>query len=145
MTTIDMAVAHPGYAGLRWFRRFVAAGFVLNAAFFVPGLFAPRMLEGWADLGITNTVHWLQNVSLLLIIVSLLYVPVIRDPFRYLFVTFLVVGGRFAAGTLFLFGVLFMDYPEGMRILAWSDIALSLIQAALLYRMLREGDPRAGD
>jgi len=133
------------YAALRWFKRLIALGFVLNAIFFLPGLFAPRALESWADFGVTNTVHWLQNVSLLLIIVTLMYIPVMRDPFRYLFVSVLAVGGRFAAGTLFFFGVLFMDYPGGMGILAGSDLILSLVQAFCLYRMLEDGDPRAGD
>jgi len=132
------------YTALRWFKRLIALGFVLNAFFFLPGLFAPRTLENWADFGVTNTVHWLQNVSLLLVIVTLMYIPVLRDPFRYLFVSVLAVGGRFGAGTLFLFGVLFMDYPGGMGILATSDLVLSLAQAFCLYRMLEYGDPRAG-
>lgn len=133
------------HAALSWFRFLIGLGFVVNAVFFLPGLFAPRALEGWAEVGVTNTVHWLQNVSLLLIIVSLMYIPVIRDPFRYLFISFLAVGGRFGAGILFLFGVLFMGYPGGMRILATSDLILSLAQAWFLYRMLQDGDPRAGD
>lgn len=135
---------YPTYNALAWFRGLVFLGLILNATFFLPGLFAPRMLEGWFDFGITNTVHWLQNVSLLLIIVTAMYIPVMRDPFRYLFITYLVVAGRFAAGTLFLFGVWFMDYPDGMRVLGMGDVILSSLQAFMLYRMLRDGDPDAG-
>jgi len=40
--------------------------------------------------------------------------------------------------------VLFMDYPDGMMSLAANDLILSTIQAAALYFMLRDGDPRAG-
>ncbi len=135
---------YPTYAALRWFKRLVFVGLILNAIFFLPGLFAPRTLEGWFDFGTTNTVHWLQNVSLLLIIVTAMYIPVMRDPFRYMFITYLVVGGRFAAGTLFLFGVWFMDYPDGMKVLGLGDVILSSAQAFLLYKMLQEGDPEAG-
>ena len=135
---------YPTYNALAWFRALVLLGLLLNAAFFLPGLFAPRLLESWFDFGITNTVHWLQNVSLLLIIVTAMYIPVVRDPFRYIFITYLVVGGRFSAGTLFIFGVWFMDYPEGMLTLALGDLILSSLQAYFLYQMLREGDPEAG-
>jgi hypothetical protein len=48
---------------------------VLKAAFFPPGVFATRLLETWSDFGTTNTLHWLQNVSLLLIIVRAMYIP----------------------------------------------------------------------
>lgn len=135
---------HPTYRALFWFRALIGFGLVLNAVFFLPGLFAPRLLESWSDLGVTNTLHWLQNVSLLLIIVSAIYIPVMQDPFRYLFVSFLAVVGRFSAGVLFLFGVLFMDYPEGMMILALADLVLSSAQGVLLYRALQDGDPRSG-
>lgn len=131
------------YRALRWFKRLVVVGGLLNALFFLPGLFTPRTLETWFDFGITNTVHWLQNVSLLLIIVTAMYIPVVKDPFRYLFITYLVVAGRFSAGSLFLFGVLFMDYPQGMLTLALGDLVLSSLQAIFLVHMLRDGDPRS--
>ena len=134
----------PTYRALSFFRGLIFLGLLLNAAFFVPGLFAPRALEGWFDFGTTNTVHWLQNVSLLLIIVTAMYIPVMRDPFRYLFITYLVVAGRFAAGTLFLWGVWFMDYPQGMLTLALGDLILSSLQAFVLYRVFQDGDPDAG-
>ena len=134
----------PTYRALAWFRALVVLGLLFNAVFFLPGLFAPRALEGWADFGVTNTLHWLQNVALLLIIVTAMYIPVLIDPFRYLFISYLVVAGRFAAGSLFLFGVLFMDYPQGMLTLALGDIVISSAQAYFLYRMLLDGDPQAG-
>lgn len=132
------------YRALHWFRRLVGLGLALNLLFIVPGLLAPRLLEAWAAVGITNTPHWLQNTALLLAIITVLYIPVIRDPFRYLFVSVAVVGGRFAAGVLFLFGLLFLDYPHGMLVLATSDLTLSALQALALQRMLADGDPRAG-
>lgn len=137
-------MAYPHYTALRWFRILVGLGFVLNLIFILPGLFAPRTLETLRDFGITNTVHWLQNVSLLLAIVTAMYIPVIRDPFRYMFISFLVVAGRFSAGLLFLFGVWFMNYPDGMLLLATGDLGLSTVQALVLYKMLQDGDPRSG-
>jgi hypothetical protein len=131
------------YPSLRWFRTTVGLGFMLNLAFLLPAVFAPRYLESLSAFGATNTVHWLQNVGLLLAIVTAMYIPVMADPFRYFFVTVLVVAGRFAAGMLFLTGVLFMNYPGGMRYLAGTDLVLSTIQTLLLYQMLKDGDPRS--
>lgn len=133
------------YTGLKWFRFLVSLGFVANMALFaIPALFTPRLLESMLDAGTTNTIHWLQNVGILLVIISVMYIPAIRDPFRYLFISILLVAGRFAAGSLFLLGVLFMDYPQGMLALSAGDLGLSTLQAVALYFMLRDGDPRAG-
>jgi hypothetical protein len=131
------------YTALRWFRATVVLGFLANLGFALPALFAPRWLESLGAYGQTNTLHWLQNVGILLVIVTMMYIPVIRDPFRYLFITILVVAGRFAAGSLFLIGLLFLNFPEGLRLLAGTDLTLSSVQALLLYRVLMDGDPRS--
>lgn len=137
-------VQYSFYNGLRWFRRLIGIGLVANLLFVVPALFAPRYLERLIDVGTTNTVHWLQNVGVLLLIVTFLYLPVIQDPFRYSFISYLVVAGRFAAGMLFLLGLLTMNYPRGMWALALSDLILSPLQAIAWYYALRDGDPRSG-
>jgi len=137
-------MAYKHYTALRLFRISVEFGFIINMGFVLPALVVPRFFESLGSFGNTNTVHWLQNTALLLAIVTVMYIPAIRDPFRYLFISILVVAGRFAAGTLFLMGVLFMNYPDGMKLLSGTDLVLSSIQTILLYRMLKDGDPRAG-
>lgn len=132
------------FTALKWFRVAIGVGFVGNLLFALPALFAPRLLEGILNVGTTNTLHWLQNVGILLVIISTMYIPVIRDPFRYIFITYLAIAGRFAAGTLFLVGVLYMDFPEGMISLSANDLILSALQAVLLFFTLRAGDPRSG-
>ncbi len=131
------------YTALKWFRITVWLGFVVNMIFAVPALFAPRSLEGLANWGLSNTTYWLQNVGILLVIISVMYIPAIQDPFRYLFISYLLIAGRFAAGVLFLAGLLFMNFPSGFRLLAGNDLILSPIQAVFLYFTLRAGDPRA--
>jgi|307.fasta_scaffold329888_2 hypothetical protein len=130
------------YKALTLFRIAVGLGFVINLIFALPALFAPRLLEGWADWGVSNTPYWLQNVGILLVIISTMYIPAIQDPFRYLFISYLLVAGRFAAGVLFLTGLLTMDFPSGFRLLAAGDLTLSTVQAVLLYFTLRAGDPK---
>ncbi len=137
-------MAYKYYTALGCFRISVVIGFAVNALFVLPAVFAPRDLESLVKVGTTNTVHWLQNVGVLLAIVTVMYIPAIIDPFRYLFISVLLVAGRFAAGMLFLTGVLFMNYPSGMWVLSLSDLILSSIQALLLYYTLRDGDPRSG-
>jgi hypothetical protein len=131
------------YKALKWFRITVALGFVFNLIFALPALFAPRTLEGMLAVGTTNTPYWLQNVGILLVIISTMYLPAIKDPFRYLFISYLLVFARFSAGVLFLVGLMSMNFPSGFWTLSGGDLVLSTIQAVLLYRMLRDGDPRA--
>lgn len=132
------------FTALRWFRVAIGVGFVANMLFALPALFAPRLLEGFLEVGTTNTRHWLQNVGILLVIISTMYIPVIRDPFRYIFITYLAIAGRFAAGVLFLLGILYMDFPDGMVTLSANDLVLSALQAVLLFFTLKAGDPRSG-
>lgn len=136
-------MTYKSYNALRLFRVSVEFGFLVNVGFVLPALLAPRAFEALGSFGATNTPHWLQNTALLLAIITVMYIPAIRDPFRYLFISILLVAGRFAAGMLFLLGVLFMNYPDGMKLLAGTDLVLSGVQTVLLYRMLRDGDPRA--
>ena len=147
-TVIEPVVApraprYQHYTALKWFRFSVGLGLAVNLAFLLPALFAPRFLESLAPFGVTNTVHWLQSVAVLLAVITAMYVPVMADPFRYLLVTVFVVAGKFAAGLLFLAGVLFMNYPSGMRYMAGTDLVLSSIQTVLLYYTLQAGDPRS--
>jgi hypothetical protein len=132
-SAVTDAIAGP----LKWFRITVGLGFVVNLLFAMPALLAPRFLEGLLSVGITNTPGWLQNVGILLVIISTMYIPAMRDPFRYLFIAYLLIAGRFAAGVLFLSGLLFMNYPSGYWTLALNDLILSPIQALVFYSLLK--------
>jgi hypothetical protein len=137
-TATSDAIARP----LKWFRVTVGLGFGVNMLFALPALFAPRFLEGLLQVGITNTPGWLQNVGILLVIISTMYIPAMRDPFRYLFISYLLIAGRFAAGVLFLSGLLFMNYPSGFWTLALNDLILSPIQALVFYSLLKASGSR---
>lgn len=130
------------YRALKLFRATLVLGFVVNMIFAVPALFTPRLIESMFDVGTTNAPWWLQNVGLLLVIISSMYIPAAIDPFRYIFIAFLAIAGRFSAGILFLLGVLGMNFPPGFETLAGTDLILSSVQALLLYYTLQDGDPR---
>lgn len=130
------------YRALKLFRATLVLGFVVNMIFAVPALFTPRLIESMFEVGTTNAPWWLQNVGLLLVIISSMYIPAAIDPFRYIFIAFLAIAGRFSAGLLFLLGVLGMNFPPGFETLAGTDLILSSVQALLLYYTLQDGDPR---
>jgi hypothetical protein len=123
------------------FRATVSFGFVVNMLFALPALFAPRFLERLLNLHPSSTPEWLQNVGILLIIISVMYIPAMLAPFRYLFISYLLIAGRFAAGVLFLSGLLFMNYPSGFWTLALNDLILAPVQAVSFYYLLKLGGP----
>ena len=129
---------------IKWFGVFVGLGLIANLIFAIPAFVAPQSLVRMFGLGSFDQTVWLRNVGVLLVIISVMYIPAIRDPFRYIFISVLLVAGRMSAGVFFLFLVLFADYPNGFLILAYNDLAFSAVQAILLFLMLLAGDP-AGD
>jgi hypothetical protein len=124
---------------LKIFRATMLLGFVVNILFAVPAFFAPRFLEMLVNVGTTDTTVWLRNVGILLMIISTMYIAVFQDTYRYIFIAYLAIAGRFAAGCFFLVLVLFVDYPSGFTVLAANDLVLSSVQAILLYKVLRLG------
>lgn len=129
-------------ASMKIFRISLLIGFAVNMVFAIPAFFAPRFLEMMFDVGTTDTTVWLRNVGILLVIISTMYLAVFRDAFRYLFIGYLAIAGRFAAGCFFLVLVLFADYPSGFAVIAGNDLILSSLQAVLWYLVLREGPVR---
>ena len=124
---------------MKAFRISLLVGFAVNMVFAIPAFVAPSFLETMLQIGTTNTPVWLRNVGILLIIISTMYLAVYRDAFRYIFIAYLAIAGRFAAGCFFLVLVLFASYPSGFRLLAANDLILSSLQAVLLYFVLRKG------
>ena len=127
---------------MKIFRISLLIGFAVNMVFAIPAFVAPRFLEMMFDVGATDTTVWLRNVGILLMIISTMYLAVFRDAFRYSFIAYLAIAGRFAAGCFFLVAVLFADYPSGFAVLAANDLILSSLQAVLWYLVLREGPAR---
>jgi hypothetical protein len=127
---------------MRLFRISLIVGFIVNMVFAIPAFFAPRVLETMFNVGATDTTVWLRNVGILLMIISTMYLAVIQDAFRYIFIAYLTIAGRFAAGCFFLVLVLFADYPSGFKLLAANDLILSSLQVVLLYLVLRNGPAR---
>jgi hypothetical protein len=87
----------------RWFKRVLWLGIVSNLALAVPTILAPvRMLE-LTSLPMATPVLWAQFAGLLLVLLSVFYMPAGIDLDRYRVVAWLAVGSRLA-GVVFFVG-----------------------------------------
>jgi hypothetical protein len=127
------------------FRIVVLLGVIANWSF---GLwvvfFNPHSLLAMLRLGDQADILWLYNYSILLMILSLLYIPAASDPFRYRANAWLLIVGRLVPATTFVVGVLLEYMPPGFLGLFLADGSFGVIELVLLLRIFREG-PQPGD
>jgi hypothetical protein len=124
-----------GYAV--WFGRVVWVGVIGNLLLAVPGLLYPQgvleLVLGPYEQALygPDALLWPRFAALLLILLSLFYVPAALNPFHYRASACLAVLSRFA-------GVLFF-LPQGERYLLFGlyDLAFGLVQGALLVLAYR--------
>lgn len=127
------------------FRIVVYIGVAANWAFAIWAIFLdPHRLLTTLRLGDQASVLWLYNYSVLLMILSLFYIPAARDPFRYRANAWLLVVGRLVPASTFLFGVMLGFMPSGFLGLMAGDGLIGLVELVLLIRIYRNG-PQPGD
>lgn len=95
-------------------------------------------------LGPQASLLWLYNYSILLMILSLFYLPAARDPFRYRVNAWLLVLGRLLPATTFLVGVGLGYMPAGFLGLFLADGTFGVIELILLLRVYKNG-PKPSD
>jgi hypothetical protein len=127
------------------FRIVVWLGVIANWSF---GLwvvfFEPHALLAMLRLGDQTDILWLYNYAILLMILSLFYIPAASDPFRYRANAWLLIVGRLVPATTFIVGVLLGYMPHGFLGLFLADGSFGVIELVLLLGIIREG-PRPGD
>ncbi|MER9191212.1 MULTISPECIES: hypothetical protein [Mesorhizobium] len=127
------------------FRIVVWLGVIANWSFGLWAVFGDgNSLLAMLRLGHQDSLLWLYNYSILLMILSLFYIPAARDPFRYRVNAWLLVVGRLVPSTSFLVGVVLGYMPNGFLMLCMADGAFGLIELFLLLNIFREG-PRPRD
>lgn len=127
------------------FRIVVWLGIVANWSFGIWVLFFdPHELLATLRLGPQASVLWLYNYAVLLMILSLFYIPGAHDPFRYRWNAWLLVVGRLVPASTFVLGVLLGYMPAGFLGLFLADGAFGVIELVLLLAIYRRG-PAAGD
>jgi hypothetical protein len=109
-----------------WFRRVVWLGIGLNLALAIPTLVAPaRMLAGMG-LPAATPLLWVRFSAVLLILVSLFYIPPAIDLYRHVVIAWLSVLSR-------LTGVLFFSMQSAeYRLFGLFDLAFFVPEIILL-------------
>jgi hypothetical protein len=118
----------------RWFRRVVWLGIIANLALGVPTLLAPARMLAMTGLPVTDPLMWTRFAALLLILLSLFYMPAAIDPARYRMTAFMTVASRLV-GVLF-----FLTQPREYLMLGLLDLVF-LIPEAILVRGATQPDP----
>ena len=83
---------------LQWFKGIILVGILVNSAFFIPALLAPKFLQVSVGLPFdSNPLVWLGNAGMLLLSISLFYAPAAFAPTRFPIYTWMTVFSRLIA------------------------------------------------
>jgi hypothetical protein len=116
-----------------WFGRLVWLGIAANFALAIPGLFLPERLLAFFSFPPASPPLWPSFASLLLILLSLFYMPGAINPFHYRANAYLAVISRLA-GVLFFFPA-----PSPYFLFGLYDLTFAIPQAILLILALKTG------
>jgi hypothetical protein len=119
----------------RWFKRVLWLGILGNVALAVPTIVAPaRMLE-FSSLPPAAPLLWVRFAGLLLVLLSVFYMPAGIDLDRYRVVAWLAVGARLA-GVVFFVGFQAAAYHT----LGYFDLAFFVPESILLAAATRSAN-----
>ena len=119
----------------RWFRWIVVAGILQDWFFALPGIFIPNAVLAFAQTAPAAQPIWPAFACLLLMLLSVFYIPGAVDPFRYAPLAALTVVAR-AGGVVFFF----LLYPGQFPVFfGYIDLTLTGLQGTLLTLAFLEG------
>jgi hypothetical protein len=118
-----------------WFRWVVVAGILQDWFFALPGMFIPNAVLGVAGAEPAVRPVWVAFSCLLLMLLSIFYIPGAVDPFRYAPLAAFTVVAR-AGGVVFFFFLYPGQFPPPF---GYIDLTLTLLQGALLFLALLTG------
>jgi hypothetical protein len=111
----------------RWFGRVVWIGILANLALAIPTLLAPAQLMELTGVPPAMPVMWPQFSALLLILLSIMYVPAALDYRRYHITAWATVASRLA-GVIFFVGFQAPEY----HMFGYFDLIFFIPEAILL-------------
>jgi hypothetical protein len=129
----------PGGA-IGWFRRVLWLGILANLALAIPALLVPARFLAMSGLPAAAPLVWPRFAALLLILLSIFYMPAGIDPVRYRAIAWIAVGARLA-GVIFFVGFQAREY----HMLGYFDLIFFVPEAALLTIGLRQVDVLAAN
>jgi hypothetical protein len=116
----------------RWFQRVVWIGIASNLVLAIPTLVAPAASMARAGVPAATPLVWPQFSALLLILLSIMYVPAALDFERYRITAWLTVASRLV-GVIFFVGF----QPREYRRLGYFDLIFFVPEAVLLTLAFR--------
>jgi len=122
-----------------WFKRVVWIGIVSNFALAVPTLLVPARMVELTGIPPATPLLWVQFSALLLILLSIFYMPAGIDYVRYYATAWMTVGSRLA-GVIFFVGFQSREY----HMFGYFDLVFLVPEAILLTMAVRQmaGSPR---
>jgi hypothetical protein len=114
----------------RWFRRIMWAGIAANVALALPTLAAPALMLAMASLPTATPDLWPRFAALLLVLLSVFYIPAGLDIDRYRAAAWFAVGSRLA-------GVAFFLLEPDYRLFMYFDLVFFVPLAVLLTLAVR--------
>jgi len=123
-----------------WFKRVMWLGIAANAALALPTLIAPARILTLANLPPATPELWPRFAALLLLLLSVLYIPAAVDYVRYRATAWLAIGARLA-GVVFFVGFQNRDY----HLLGYFDLTFFVPELILLSLAVRLERQRAED
>lgn len=115
-----------------WFRRAVWLGILADWILGIPTIFAPEWVLGLLGFRPTGDPVWTSFAALLVVLLSLFYIPGANNPYRYRLSAWFAVFAR-PPGVIFF---LFLN-PGTYPAFGWLDGFLFLIQFPLLILIMR--------
>jgi hypothetical protein len=123
-----------------WFKRVVWLGILANFALAVPTLIVPARMVELTGIPPATPLLWVQFSALLLILLSIFYMPAGIDYLRYYATAWTTVGSRLA-GVIFFICFQSREY----HMFGYFDFVFLVPEAILLTLAVRQtaGNPRA--
>jgi hypothetical protein len=122
-----------------WFKRVVWLGILANFALAIPTLIVPARMVELTGIPPATPLLWVQFSALLLILLSIFYMPAGIDYVRYYATAWTTVGSRLA-GVIFFIGFQSREY----HMFGYFDLVFLIPEAILLTMAVRQmaGNPR---
>jgi hypothetical protein len=126
----------------KWFGRIVWLGIFANMFFVIPCCFFPEFLLSLLKMQIPIPIIWVRAAGLLLLEISILYIPGAIDPYRYKATAWMsVLVTRGGGSSFFLCAVLFFGQDWGFLTIALVDLLFGVVEGILLFQTLRNEQP----
>ncbi|NWB50849.1 hypothetical protein [Pseudomonas gingeri] len=118
---------------IRWFQRFIWIGIVMNMVFALPALFAPALLTSVVGLPPVLSDPWLENAGMLLVGISLFYMPSGFNAPRFVIHSWLCVLSRLVAVAFWIYLIDTSTTPTVFVPMLYGDLSMFLILGVTLF------------